>query len=219
MEFLLSEAELELSRLHWPVTTLGYGKRVGIWFQGCSIRCAGCCSDDTWAPGQTATPVSQLMDWIRRLANEDIQGFTISGGEPFEQPEALNGLIDQLRDEFCGEVGRDILVYSGHPWRFLVRRFPHILRKVDVVVSEPYLQHRPAAYLRGSDNQRFHCLTPLAHERYPNVSDRLPEPALQFHLDGQRLWIVGIPQPGGMKQIQQRLKTLGIELRETAWLG
>ncbi|MBK8768465.1 MAG: 4Fe-4S cluster-binding domain-containing protein, partial [Burkholderiaceae bacterium] len=137
MGFSPSDPGLELSRLHWPVTALGYGKRVGIWFQGCSIRCPGCCSDDTWALGQTATPVSQIMDWIRQLPSEDIQGFTISGGEPFDQPEALSILIDQLRNEFCAELARDILVYSGYPWSILGRRHSEILRKVDVVVSEP----------------------------------------------------------------------------------
>lgn len=216
MGFSPSDPRLDLSRLHWPVTALGYGKRVGIWFQGCSIRCPGCCSDDTWAPALTTTPVSQIMDWIRQLPGEDIQGFTISGGEPFDQPEALGALIDQLRSEFCADGCHDILVYSGHPWRILGKRHPEILRKVDVVVSEPYLQDRPAAYLRGSGNQRFHCLTPLAHERYPGADDRLPEPALQFHLDGQRLWVVGIPQPRGLELIQQRLTSTGIHLSTLA---
>lgn len=216
MGFSPSDPGLELSRLHWPVTSLGYGKRVGIWFQGCSIRCPGCCSDDTWAPGLAVTPVSQIMDWIRHLPGEDIQGFTISGGEPFDQPEVLDSLIDQIRKEFCAEASRDILVYSGHPWRILGKRYPEILRKVDVVVSEPYLRDRPAAYLRGSDNQRFHCLTPLAQERYPSSDDRLLQPALQFHLAGQRLWVVGIPQPRGMELIQQRLTSTGIHLSSLA---
>ncbi|HAU1321526.1 TPA: radical SAM protein, partial [Legionella pneumophila] len=37
-----------ISRVHFPVTTLGPGHRIGIWFQGCSIRCPGCISTDTW---------------------------------------------------------------------------------------------------------------------------------------------------------------------------
>lgn len=43
-----------LSRLHFPVTTLGPGRRIGVWFQGCSIRCAGCISRDTWETGARA---------------------------------------------------------------------------------------------------------------------------------------------------------------------
>ncbi|MCT5046402.1 radical SAM protein, partial [Pseudomonas aeruginosa] len=27
---------------------MGTGRRLGIWFQGCSIRCPGCISADTW---------------------------------------------------------------------------------------------------------------------------------------------------------------------------
>ena len=46
---------LALSRALFPVTTLGPGRRLGIWFQGCSIRCRGCISVDTWPPGEPAT--------------------------------------------------------------------------------------------------------------------------------------------------------------------
>ena len=38
---------LALSRMHFPVTTLGPGNRIGIWVQGCTIRCPGCVSADT----------------------------------------------------------------------------------------------------------------------------------------------------------------------------
>ena len=40
---------LSVNRLHHPVTALGSGSRVGIWTQGCAIRCRGCASLDTWA--------------------------------------------------------------------------------------------------------------------------------------------------------------------------
>ncbi|WP_461325238.1 4Fe-4S cluster-binding domain-containing protein [Bradyrhizobium diazoefficiens] len=42
---------ISVSRIHFPVTTLGPGRRLGIWFQGCSIRCPGCISMDTWMEG------------------------------------------------------------------------------------------------------------------------------------------------------------------------
>ena len=48
----LATQSVSISRLHFPVTTLGPGHRIGIWFQGCSIRCEGCLSMDTWAPGR-----------------------------------------------------------------------------------------------------------------------------------------------------------------------
>ncbi len=83
---------MALSRLHFPVTTLGPGRRVGVWFQGCSIRCPGCISVDTWDPalGQTAIAdvARQLGDWAGTA-----DGLTVSGGEPFDQPAALEILL------------------------------------------------------------------------------------------------------------------------------
>jgi anaerobic ribonucleoside-triphosphate reductase activating protein len=87
---------ITLSRLHFPVTTLGPGKRIGIWLQGCSIRCPGCISADTWSAteGLTTTEavIEALLPWL-----PDAEGITISGGEPFDQPEALQILLRELR--------------------------------------------------------------------------------------------------------------------------
>ena len=52
---------ISLSRLHFPVTTLGPGRRIGIWFQGCSIRCPGCISADTWAFRTAAAMVTDVL--------------------------------------------------------------------------------------------------------------------------------------------------------------
>ena len=77
-----------VSRLHFPVTTLGPGRRVGLWFQGCSLRCPGCISVDTWDAGLGGTTVAELLGAIEALM-PDACGLTVSGGEPFEQPAAL----------------------------------------------------------------------------------------------------------------------------------
>ena len=51
--------QIGLNRVHFPVTALGPGRRVGIWLQGCSIRCPGCMSLDTWAPAAATMPVPE----------------------------------------------------------------------------------------------------------------------------------------------------------------
>jgi len=104
-------ASIALSRIHFPVTTLGPGRRIGIWLQGCSIRCPGCISMDTWAPGRGITTiddvVSAIAQWIPTA-----DGITISGGEPFDQPVALMELLGRLRSL----TEADVLVFTGHPW-------------------------------------------------------------------------------------------------------
>ena len=41
---------IRVNRVARPVTVLGPGRRLGLWVQGCSIRCPGCASEDTWDP-------------------------------------------------------------------------------------------------------------------------------------------------------------------------
>lgn len=105
---------LFLSRVHFPITSLGYGRRIGVWLQGCSIRCPGCVSADTWATGRGETTLKSLMALLAPwFASAD--GITVTGGEPFEQPSALEALLSAAREHLNG----DILVYSGIPGKTL----------------------------------------------------------------------------------------------------
>src|SRR6266545_7596698 len=86
----------------------GPGTRFAIWFQGCSLGCPGCFNPATHpaAAGQRVR-VGELVD--RVLAERHaIEGVTVSGGEPFEQPEALLALAQSLRPH-----GLSVLVFSG----------------------------------------------------------------------------------------------------------
>ena len=107
-----------VSRLHFPVTTLGPGRRVGLWLQGCSIRCPGCISLDTWDPRVGLVPIADLLERIDQLAWE-ADGLTVSGGEPFDpgdlvdhrKREGLAGYREvgdgEHRDaELAGSIGR-----------------------------------------------------------------------------------------------------------------
>ena len=114
-------ASIELNKAHFPVTVLGPGRRIGIWFQGCSIGCTGCISQDTWSPDASKSmDVPTLLAWCREVAGGALDGVTISGGEPFEHPVALAALLDGLhawRAETSADF--DILCYSGLPLRRL----------------------------------------------------------------------------------------------------
>src|SRR4051812_5021993 len=117
-------ATLELNKAHWPVTVLGPGRRIGLWVQGCSIHCAGCVSQDTWPRDKRkAIAVRDLLTWCRTTTKGELDGVTISGGEPFEQPHALIALLTGLvawRKEL--HLDFDILCYSGMPYRKLEKQ-------------------------------------------------------------------------------------------------
>src|SRR3954468_8713908 len=160
---------LELNKMHYPVTSLGPGRRVGLWTQGCGLACDGCISRDTWAADPArAVDVEQLATWIASIPAGAVDGVTISGGEPFDQPEALAALLAALR-EWSAASGRqlDLLCYSGYGLRRLQRLHGQVLEQLDGVISGPFVAARPTRLVwRGSANQELVPLTQLGRERY-----------------------------------------------------
>ena len=209
-------ATARIDSLQWPITVLGFGARVAIWFQGCSIGCPGCCAKHTWdADAGKAVMLSEVLDWIRSLPLADIDGVTITGGEPFEQPEALTGLVRSLRRDVDFPRDVDVLCYSGFPWKRLRARYGEILRDLDAVIAEPYMERRSPKWLRGSGNQTVHALSEIGSERYgsePEVRN-----ALQIVAAGDGVRIVGIPNRGDLEKMERRLAGYGVSFGERSW--
>lgn len=206
--------KLALSRVHFPVTTLGPGMRLGIWVQGCSIRCPGCISSDTWAKKAPDVEVAELLEHIQPWLDE-CDGITISGGEPFEQPEALEQLLRDIREL----SGVSVLVYSGLPLEELASRDVVKQGLVDCLISDPFdVSTGQTKYLRGSDNQRMTCLTALGHKVFGSL-DRSATSAdrrldVMFDEHGE-VWLAGIPSRGDMSRLQLILEGQGTYLRTT----
>jgi anaerobic ribonucleoside-triphosphate reductase activating protein len=159
----------------------GPGLRAVVWLQGCSLRCESCFNPETHDPaGGYQSTTKQLIDLIRGSSTiEGIEGLSISGGEPFDQPEALRDVVRQARN-----LGLGILIFTGHTLQALGRvpLASEILASTDVLIAGPYLrsQHLGSGLL-GSGNQRIHCLT----ERYrPADFSRIPKREVILHRDG-----------------------------------
>lgn len=195
---------ISVSRIHFPVTTLGPGKRIGIWFQGCSLRCKGCLSPDTWHVKESyltvAKLINQIVEWYPVA-----DGITISGGEPFEQPDALFELMREIKQLFQG----DILVYSGYEWDVIEDRVKQMNPYIDALISEPFKVEIPQTLmLRGSDNQQLHLLTPLGKTLFKQYQRVItPEDKkLDLAFDEQgRLFLAGIPERDDMSRLSQLL--------------
>jgi anaerobic ribonucleoside-triphosphate reductase activating protein len=208
---------LFLSRLHFPVTTLGPGRRIGLWFQGCTIRCPGCISVDTWQTGQGETELSAVLQELGRLA-PDADGLTVSGGEPFEQPDALAAILHAWRSM----SDRDVLVFTGHhmetisPW---LSAHPGL---IDALVTGPFRSDLPQTLaLRGSDNQDLQVLTAagasfLAYDRPSNSSDRRLD--VMFDAAGAA-WIAGIPARGDLARLRRVISAAGHHIETSDALG
>ncbi len=206
---------IRVSRLHFPVTTLGPGRRIGVWFQGCGIRCPGCISMDTWATEGGETTVSAVLMQIE-VWLPDASGITISGGEPFDQPDALVAMLRGLRERSAV----DVLVYSGHAIESLTNRLAEADGLIDALISDPF--DRAAAQtraLRGSDNQRLHCLTALGRERFEPFEQSFAGSGrtldVMFDEDGT-VWFAGIPDRNDFLRLRDLLTDQGHRVRITA---
>lgn len=201
-------APIALSRVHFPVTALGPGRRLGIWFQGCSIRCPGCISGDTWRFAQGGIQVHEVIEHVKCWL-EACDGVTISGGEPFDQPEALAELLQRLRSV----QQTNVLVYSGHPREDIEHVLGQTQGLIDALISDPYLSHEPQTKpLRGSDNQRLHLLTPTGAELFGRFvgPGSGPERRLDVMFDEEgSAWLAGIPERGDLPRLQAILVQQG----------
>ena len=214
---------LQLNKAHWPVTVLGPGRRIGLWLQGCSIRCKGCVSQDTWAADETKSiEIPQLVAWCKRTSAGALDGVTISGGEPFDQSQGLGALLDALaRWRTKDKLDFDVLCYSGYPLKTLRRDHAAVLDKLDAIVPEPYVDALPLGDLwRGSRNQPLVPLSARGRARYAGYLDAPSGAAgkqMQVAVEGGRVWMIGIPVRGDMARLERLCASRGLDLKEVSW--
>jgi anaerobic ribonucleoside-triphosphate reductase activating protein len=210
---------LRLARAHFPVTALGYGRRLGLWVQGCPLACPGCIAKDTWDPdGGVAVGVGELLDDVRRAAAAGADGLTVSGGEPLRQATALGALLRGVRG--LG-LPFDILLYTGYDLSELDPQQRATADEADVLITGRYVAAAPTRLIwRGSANQEMVLRTPLARERYTPFLAYEPEsPPIQVETDGDgRAWWVGVPnRPDTKRELDRALTALGYTVESVSW--
>lgn len=207
---------MRISRLAAPVTVLGPGRRLGLWVQGCTLACTGCASVDTWdtQAGIEINPVelaSRLADACRE---HDLDGITVSGGEPFQQADELAVVLEAL-DERQALSGRDVLVFTGYTADAARRRGPDLWNRVDALVCGPYRVGQPSAdWLRSSGNQELVLRTDLARSRY---DEEPSSTGIQVGRAGPALTMAGLPRPGDLDRFQELMERRGIRFEEVSW--
>jgi anaerobic ribonucleoside-triphosphate reductase activating protein len=128
----------------------GPGTRFVVWFQGCTLGCAGCFNPGTHASGGREVDIDALDFGT-------VEGISLSGGEPLQQPEAAAALLDRARAR-----GLSTLAFSGYTLDEIraLPGGPAVLDRLDVLIDGRYVAgDRLATGLRGSANQRIHLLT------------------------------------------------------------
>ena len=199
----------QLNHIQFPVYNLGPGKRFGIWVQGCSKQCPGCISPSSWdyEKGKKVN-IEPLSCQISGMA-EDYQGVTISGGEPFDQYEAL--IV------FCAFLKKisnlDIYVFTGYTIDELYDKFPDQLfpRYIDFLMDGRYIiEQHDNNNVRGSTNQNLYRFIDgrpiLQHEYFKSRQWSL-------HVsDDNQIYMSGIPKESDLSSIKNQLKFSGISM-------
>ena len=147
----------------------GPGKRFALWVQGCSLRCPGGCNPEMFSPDKGGSFIEPAELAQRILATPGIEGISVLGGEPFQQPEALAEVCRLVR-----AGGLSVMIYTGYTLAELRAQTSAapLLATVDLLVDGRYEQGKPEKSRRwiGSSNQVMHFLTSRYSPTEPRFS-------------------------------------------------
>ena len=182
--------KVSLARIYYPVKVLGPGNRVGIWLNGCKKNCPGCITPEMqyYDPSKEVT-IDEIIQMVLSI-KKPIDGFTISGGEPFYSPEALNILVSTL-----STICDDILIFTGYTLTELKKQknkyINAVLKKCSAIVDGPFVRELSSECkgLRGSANQ--HCWVFKHQDRYAEIE--IEERKLQNIVFERGMLTIGIP--------------------------
>lgn len=133
----------------------GPGTRYCIWFQGCSKHCKGCWAKATWDfnSGMEYDTDEIISDILKQ---KEIEGVTFLGGEPFEQPQAVEHIAKEVQ-----KAGLSVVCFTGKKLEDIQNKYPDLLKYIDILIDGEF-QEEKKEFSRpwvGSSNQRYHFLT------------------------------------------------------------
>jgi anaerobic ribonucleoside-triphosphate reductase activating protein len=132
----------------------GPGNRFVLWTQGCSKGCSECFNPETWSTNvyKELSP-RQIFELVK---NFEVDGITISGGDPLEQEDDLLELLFLLKEI---KLTKGIILFTGFT-REEIRVNPireKCLSYIDVLIDGRYEKNLKVDFsLRGSSNQTFY---------------------------------------------------------------
>lgn len=171
----------------------GPGRRFAIWFQGCPLRCPGCCNPEMlpFEGGQLIESQTLLADIMVAAERDGVEGITLIGGEPFAHAAGALEVAREVRRR-----GLSVMIFTGHTLDELRERhepdIDGLLSETDLLVDGPYLRELPETGRRwiGSSNQRIHFLT----DRYSADDPCWKEPnTLEVRIENGEVSVNGFP--------------------------
>ncbi len=145
-----SKIKFNVAYIKLSTKTEGPYNRCCIWFQGCNIKCKGCCNKDlqTLVPNHIVT-LEELINIVKEAKNKfDVEGITLSGGEPSLQ----SGLV-YFNNEIH-KLGLGIIMFSGKDKSDLNSE---LVESVDLLIDGPFIEDKVdnKRVLLGSKNKNL----------------------------------------------------------------
>jgi anaerobic ribonucleoside-triphosphate reductase activating protein len=132
-----------------------------------------------------------MLEMIAKAREEnDIEGITLMGGEPFAHAKASLALAVGSR-----QLGLSVMVFSGYTIEELQLRpeteIAELIATTDILVDGPYIREQPDTERRwiGSQNQRIHFLT----TRYSLDEQWRKKNTLEIRVNGREISVNGFP--------------------------
>lgn len=202
---------MNVARVLYPVKVLGPGMRLGIWLAGCPRRCEDCSNPELWEPRdyQEISVEGLLLQLNGLLENQQVDGITITGGDPFYQAIELAMLLQGLND-----MTQDILVYTGYMMEELQasseQAVHECLKQIGVLIDGPYMKKlNYDCLLRGSENQRIYIFRDALKPLYEEYLDSAHNEIQNFTTSDGTV-SVGIHKPGFKGALTKELSARGI---------
>ncbi|WP_026394217.1 anaerobic ribonucleoside-triphosphate reductase activating protein [Acetobacterium malicum] len=133
----------------------GPGIRFVVFAQGCKHHCDGCHNPATHDfNGGNLVDIETIINEMKK--NPLLDGITLSGGEPFEQPEGFSELARRSK-----ELGYHVMTYTGYTYETLTKKKDEqrlrLLKNTDILVDGKFEAAQKSLMLkfRGSKNQRI----------------------------------------------------------------
>ena len=130
----------------------GEGIRTVIWFQGCSHNCEECHNPETHNfNGGFEIDTEDIKKQIDKLEYQN--GITLSGGDPFFQPEGATEIA-----KYAHKKGYNVWAYTGFLYEDLLKnkKTKILLENIDVLIDGKFVKALKSfeCKFRGSTNQR-----------------------------------------------------------------
>lgn len=186
---------------------LGPFKRAALWVYGCEFHCEGCVGQAYKEGKFYEASTHELSEWLTSL---EVEGITISGGEPMLQAGALSKMLKEVKEK--KDVG--VIVYSGYTYEELLEsdsvEIHNFLNYIDLLIDGKYVKQLDdnRSYV-GSSNQRVICLSErykdIVGEYYGSVGRKI-----EIKVKNKQFILVGVPSHDQLimwKHLKQLKKT------------